>query len=155
MALVGPVFFDTSVLVTGLASAGPASHDAKRLMVAVTQGQVPSPSTAWHCCLEFYAVITRLPPEFRVLPDRARHLLREQILTKLAIQDLPAERRGELVDSLERDAVFGGRTYDLYIAEIARSIGARTVVTGNRRHFAGLSRYGVRVMTPEEAAQEI
>lgn len=155
MALVGTVFFDTSVLVAGLATAGSSGEASRRLMIAVGQDQLPRRATAWHCCLEFYAVTTRLPLEYRLVPQRALKLLREQILARFEVLDLPAARRSGFVDSLDQEAVVGGQTYDLHIAEIARSSGVGAVVTGNRRHFKSLLRHGVRVVTPEEAALEI
>jgi hypothetical protein len=46
----------------------------------------------------------------------------------------------------------GGRIYDAHIAEIARLGGARTVITGNTRHFKGLAAQGITVLT---AAAEV
>ena len=65
------VFLDTSVILAGLVDFGPQSAPAQQLMHAVAEKRVPSPATAWHCCLEFYSVATRLPPEFRLTPDDA------------------------------------------------------------------------------------
>ncbi len=51
--------------------------------------------TAWHCCLEFFSVATRLPPEYRLAPREALQLLDSEVFERLAIEDLPApiERR--------------------------------------------------------------
>ena len=65
------VFLDTSVLLAGLIDFGPQSAPAQTLMHAVAEKRVDRPATAWHCCLEFFSVATRLPPEFRVSPDDA------------------------------------------------------------------------------------
>jgi len=48
-------------------------------MDAVANGQIERPLTAWHCCLEFYSVTTRLPEEYRLEPEIALRLLREEI----------------------------------------------------------------------------
>jgi len=48
----------------------------------------------------------------------------------------------------------GGRVYDAHIAEAARLAGAELVVTENRRHFVPLMRYGIRVLTAAEFADE-
>jgi hypothetical protein len=40
---------------------------------------VPAAATAWHCCLEFFSVATRLPPEFRVSPRDAATLVEEEV----------------------------------------------------------------------------
>jgi hypothetical protein len=68
MALVGPVFFDTSVLLAGLIELGPGSEPAQAILDAITERQLGRVHTAWHCCPEFYAVSTRLPVEFRLIP---------------------------------------------------------------------------------------
>jgi len=66
-------FLDTSVLLAGILDFGPQSAPAQSIMHAVAEQIVQSPATAWHCCLEFYSVATRLPSEFRLTPaDGAR-----------------------------------------------------------------------------------
>jgi hypothetical protein len=40
--------------------------------------------------------------------------------------------------------------YDAHIAEVARSAGARVIVTDNRRHFLAALRHGIKVETPGE-----
>ena len=68
-------FLDTSVLLAGLIDFGPQSAPAQSLMHAVAEKQVKTAATAWHCCLEFFSVATRLPPEYRVTPSDAVALL--------------------------------------------------------------------------------
>src|SRR5262249_32881595 len=48
-------FLDTSVLLAGLIDFGPQSAPAQMLLHAVAEKQVADPSTAWHCCLEFFS----------------------------------------------------------------------------------------------------
>ena len=144
------VFLDTSVLLAGLIDFGPQSAPAQSLMHAVAEKRVASPATAWHCCLEFFSVATRLPPEFRVTPADAVRLLEEEVFGRMAVHDLPAADRLAALRSAARDAVTGGRIYDAHIAEIARAAGAAVVVTDNRRHFLSALRYDMRVETPLE-----
>jgi hypothetical protein len=49
-----------------------------------------------------------------------------------------------------RERIAGGRIYDAHIAEVARSAGARVIVTDNRRHFVSALRHGIKVETPSE-----
>ena len=84
------VFLDTSVLLAGLVDFGPQSAPAQSLLHEVAERRVTAPATAWHCCLEFFSVATRLPPEFRVSPADAVRLLQEEILSRIAVHDLPA-----------------------------------------------------------------
>ncbi len=144
------IFLDTSVILAGLIDFGPQSAPAQSLMHAVAERRVQSPATAWHCCLEFYSVATRLPPEFRVSPVEAVTLLEEEVFGRLAIHDLPAVDRLPMLRGAAHDAIAGGRIYDSHIADVARASGARVVVTDNRRHFLSALRYDLRVETPAE-----
>ena len=144
------VFLDTSVLLAGLIDFGPQSAPAQSLMHAVAEGRVGGAATAWHCCLEFYSVSTRLPPEYRLSPADAAVLLEEEVFARLSIHDLPASNRLTAVRAAARDQVAGGRIYDAHIAEIARAAGAAVVVTDNRRHFLSALRYDMRIETPAE-----
>ncbi len=144
------VFLDTSVLLAGLVDFGPQSAPAQSILHAVAEKTIQSPGTAWHCCLEFYSVATRLPPEFRLTPDDANELLREEVFGRLTVHDLPAEERLGLFATSARDRIAGGRVYDAHIAEVARAAGAKIIVTDNRRHFLASFRHGIKVETPAE-----
>ena len=143
-------FLDTSVLLAGLIDFGPQSAPAQMLMHAVAEKRTPGASTAWHCCLEFYSVATRLPPEYRVTPADAVTLLQEEVFSRIAVHDLPGAARLGMLQAAARDAITGGRVYDAHIAEVARAAGATVVITDNRRHFLSALRYDMRVETPSE-----
>jgi predicted nucleic acid-binding protein len=149
------VFFDTSVLIAGIIDFGRGPHHALLLMDAVADGRIESPLTAWHCCLEFYSVTTRLPEEYRLDPEVALQLLREEVLARFSVHDLPSELREEFLVSTVGEGTMGGRIYDAHIAEIARQAGARLVATENRRHFTPLLRHGIRVLVSAELANEL
>ena len=144
------VFLDTSVLLAGLVDFGPQSAPAQSLLHAVAEKRMPAPATAWHCCLEFFSVSTRLPPEFRVSPEDAVRLLTEEVFARMIVHDLPASDRLPMLTVAARDGTAGGRIYDTHIAEVARAAGAAVVVTDNRRHFMAALRHGIRVETPAE-----
>ena len=144
------VFLDTSVLLAGLIDFGPQSAPAQSLLHAVAEKTVHAPATAWHCCLEFFSVATRLPPEFRLSPADAAALLQEEVFSRMSVDDLPAVERAPMLRAAARDGIAGGRIYDAHIAEVARAVGADVVVTDNRRHFLSALRYGMRVETPSE-----
>ena len=144
------VFLDTSVLLAGLIDFGPQSAPAQTLLHSVAEKRIPSPATAWHCCLEFFSVATRLPPEFRIAPSDATVLLQDEVFARMAVHDLPAADRMGMLQAAARDGIAGGRIYDAHIAEIARSVKATVIVTDNRRHFLSALRYGIRVETPTE-----
>jgi predicted nucleic acid-binding protein len=144
------VFLDTSVLLAGLVDFGPQSAPAQSMLHAVAEKQIPSVGTAWHCCLEFFSVSTRLPPEFRLTPADAARLLEDEIFARMTVHDLPDTDRLPMVRAAARDDTAGGRIYDAHIAEVARAAGAAVVVTDNRRHFLAALRHGIRVETPAE-----
>jgi predicted nucleic acid-binding protein len=153
--VVAPVFFDTTVLVAGLIDLGAVSHSPQTIMTAIADGQLKRPLTAWHCCLEFYSVATRLPPELRLGAADAVRLLEEEVMARFEIVDLPPPERKRFVRDAARDAVTGGRVYDLHIAEVARAHRARLVVTDNPRHFSSLLRYDIRVLSTPEFVDEL
>ena len=144
------VFLDTSVLLAGLVDFGPQSAPAQSLMHAVAEKRLSPASTAWHCCLEFFSVATRLPAEFRLTPSDAALLLQSEVFSRMAVHDLPASARAPMLQAAAGDGIAGGRIYDTHIAEIARAAGANVVVTDNRRHFLTALRHGMRVETPAE-----
>jgi predicted nucleic acid-binding protein len=144
------VFLDTSVLLAGLVDFGPQSAPAQSLMHAVAEQRITAPATAWHCCLEFFSLATRLPPEFRVTAADAVTLLQGEVFPRIAVHDLPAADRTVLLQAAAHDRIAGGRIYDAHIAEVARAAGANVVVTDNRRHFLSALRHGLRVETPSE-----
>ena len=144
------VFLDTSVLLAGLVDFGPQSAPAQSLLHAVAEKQVVGAGTAWHCCLEFFSVSTRLPAEYRLTPADAAQLVEDEIFGRMAVHDLPAGDRVAMIKAAVHDNTAGGRIYDAHIAEVARSAGATVVVTDNRRHFMAALRHGMRVETPAE-----
>jgi predicted nucleic acid-binding protein len=146
------VFLDTSVLLAGMVDFGPQSAPAQSVLHAVAEKQVSGAATAWHCCLEFFSVATRLPPEFRLGPADAVRLLQEEVFARMAVHDLPARDRLPMLAALAQDGIAGGRVYDAHIAEVARAAGAAVIVTDNRRHFLAALRHGLRVETPPEFA---
>jgi predicted nucleic acid-binding protein len=143
-------FLDTSVLLAGLVDFGAQSTPAHHILSAVANRKLSGASTAWHCCLEWYSVATRLPPEYRLTPRDAAQLLETEVLARLTVRDLPAGDRTALLQAAVADQIAGGRLYDAHIAAVARSVGATVIVTDNRRHFLTSLRHGIRVETPTE-----
>ena len=147
-------FLDTSVLLSGLIDFGPQSAPAQEVLHAVAERKLNA-GTAWHCCLEFYSVATRLPPEFRLAPKDACLLLQEEVFGRMTVSDLPSDIRVGFLRMAAEEGIGGGRIYDAHIAEVARSAGARVIVTDNRRHFLIVLRHGIRVETAGEFAREL
>jgi len=148
------VFLDTSVLLGGTIDVGPSSRAAQNVMDAIADGKVERPLTAWHCCLEYYAVATRLPEELRLSPPDALRLVEEEILGRFVVVDLPPRDRHSFLKSSVAQRVAGGRLYDAHIAAIARSSDASVIVTENVRHFRSSPGDPLRVLTAAEFLAE-
>src|SRR5258706_8253355 len=138
------VFLDTSVILAGLIDFGPQSAPSQSLMHGVAEKRIQDAATAWHCCLEFFSVATRLPPEFRVTPSDACLLLQEEVFARFSVHDLPVTGRFPMLQAAARDGVAGGRIYDTHIAETARATAATVILPENRRHFLSGLRYRIR-----------
>ena len=149
MATLSSCFLDTTILLGGLIDFGTTDH-SQRIFNAVAEGRMKEVHSAWHCCLEFYSVSTRLPEEFRLAPSDAVLLIEQEIMPRLQIHQLPENSRRGFFRSAAADRIAGGRIYDTHIGEVARSAGCQILVTENRRHFASLLRHGLSVLTAEE-----
>ncbi len=154
-ALRGPFFIDTNLLVHGTVKFAAESGAAIRVMDAAIAGRLGPVGTAWHCCLEFFAVSTRLPAEYRLTPSNALQIIEEDFVPRLEIHDFDGTRRASFLSEVRLQGVVGARIYDTHIAEVARQSGCETFITGNGRHFTALQRHGIRVLTADEMASEI
>jgi hypothetical protein len=150
-----PFFLDTSILLGGLIEMGEPSRFPQALMSAVVAGKIAPVCTAWHCCLEFLSVSTRLPPELRLTLPMALRLVEEEVLARFEVRELPADARPAFLRAVASDRIGGGRVYDAHIAEVARAARAGWVVTENRRHFTSLLRHGIKVVTAEELVSQM
>jgi predicted nucleic acid-binding protein len=144
------VFLDSSVLVAGLIDFGAESAPAQSILHAVAERHITSVGTAWHCCLEFFSVSTRLPAEYRLAAADAIQLIESEVFGRMGVLELPAGDRLTMLKAAAQEQMTGGRIYDAHIAHVARAAGATMIVTDNRRHFLASLRYGIRVETPTE-----
>lgn len=155
MAVTDAAFLDTSVLLAGLIELDAGAPAAQEIMEALERGRLRRTMTAWHCCLEFYSVSTRLPEELRLDPADALRLLEEEVLARIQVHDLPRKEQRTMLQSAAREGIAGGRIYDAHIAATALAARARVVVTDNRRHFLTLLAHGIEVLTTKELADRL
>lgn len=143
-------FLDTSILVGGCIDFGASSQASMALLDRVAERHVRNAATAWHCCLEFYSVVTRLPEEYRLSPQTAQEFVMEEIIRRLGIRMLDAERREDFFIDSARLNIRGGRIYDHHIGTVALGGNASVIVTENKKHFALFENKNLPVMTAAE-----
>jgi len=107
---------DTSVVVAAFAS----WHEGHERAAEVLALGVRLPA---HCALEFYSVLTRLPPPHRVAGALARDFLLSRFTEPWLTLD-PADHP-TLVRRLVDTAIAGGAAYDGLVALTAARHGAR------------------------------
>ena len=143
-------FLDTSILIGGCIDFGVSSESPIKLLDRIAEKSVRNAATAWHCCLEFYSVATRLPEEYRLSPETARDFVIEEIMGRLDIRTLDAERREDFLDDSARLNIRGGRLYDHHIGIVALNAKTSVIVTENKKHFAPYENNNLSVMTAAE-----
>jgi len=143
-------FLDTSILVGGMIDFGPSSKFPMKILDRIAEQQIRDATTAWHCCLEFYSVCTRLPEEYRLAPQTAREFVIEEIMGRLGIRTLDAGGREDFFIDSARLHIRGGRIYDHHIGSIALNGNASVIITENKKHFAPFEHKGLPVLSAEE-----
>lgn len=143
-------FLDTSILVGGLIDFGASSKAPMVLLDRVAEKNIRNATTAWHCCLEFYSVATRLPEEYRLPAETAREFVIEEIMGRLGIRALDAARREDFLIDSARLNICGGRIYEHHIGSVAHSGKASVIITENKKHFLSFEAKGLPVLTAEE-----
>ncbi|TVR56222.1 MAG: PIN domain-containing protein [Spirochaetaceae bacterium] len=140
---------DTSVLVAALHANHPFHLTAAEWLNHSFENH--EVIVAHHSVLEAYAVLTRLPPEYRLTPSEAVTVLRETLEKNAAIAPFSGLSIWKVIQRLGDDAASGGAAYDAFIIEILAAAGAEAIATGNAREFRRLSR-GVQIIDPYERA---
>ncbi len=138
---------DTSVIIPALL--GWHEHHAAALPIvtaALAEADpviVPVPAL-----VEAFAVLTRLPPPWRIRPAATRRLLADTFRGRSRIVGLDGDEVWTLLDEVLVSDVSGGATYDAHIAACARKAGAERLATFNRRHFERLDLGEVALLVP-------
>ncbi len=88
-----------------------------------------------HSILEAYAVLTRLPGEFRIDGIEAKQLLESTIRPNMIIAKFDASSIWDYITTLVNQSATGGNSYDAFIAGILKNHGADAIATFNTRHF--------------------
>ena len=142
------VAFDTSVLVPALLAAHEHHEAAHRLLQRALQGPhqivVPVPAV-----FETYAVLTRLPPPWRLDGATAERLLHGTLGGRAALATTPNDDTvWSTVRDLARAGLVGSISHDAHIVACVRAAGAEELATYNRRDFERLDLGELRLIAP-------
>lgn len=143
------VFLDTNVFVSGLLDVS-ADSACRSILEALEARRLRSCVTAWHCCLEFFSVTTRLPPEYRLSAEAAITLLAEHVFDRVEVRGLPVEDAIAWLKRLGGSEVRGGLIYDAHLAQIAQRAGCAILVTSNLSDFRHVAPPRIEILSPRQ-----
>jgi predicted nucleic acid-binding protein len=125
---------DSSVLVAGVH----ANHPLHAVAAGWLIKNIPLHEliVSHHSILETYAVLTRLPGELRLTGPEAKRLLESTVKPNMRVADFSSSSIWDCIESLVNHSALGGRSYDVFIAEILRKSGVQSIATINTRHFS-------------------
>jgi predicted nucleic acid-binding protein len=98
--------------------------------------------------VEAYAVLTRLPPPYRLAPADTLFLLETNFVTERRLISLSENAYKSLLRESAGLGIAGGKVYDAVIAECALQAGVDAVLTLNERHFQNLGRGRFKLVVP-------
>jgi predicted nucleic acid-binding protein len=136
---------DTSCLVAAACS-WHEHHEATAADVAARAGRREKVLMAAPVLLEAYAVLTRLPPPYRLKPGDALAVL-EGSWGDAKLVAVPPGETWSLLRTLPERGIAGGGSYDAMIVACARRARADVILTWNVRHFERLAE-DIDVMSP-------
>ena len=145
------VFLDTNVFVSGLLDVSKGSA-CRSILLALESRRLRSCVTAWHCCLEFFSVTTRLPPEYRLSPEAAIALLTEHVFDRVQVEGLPVGDAVSWLKTLGGSDVRGGLVYDAHLGQVAHRAGCAILVTSNLTDFRQVAPHGIEILSPRQFA---
>ena len=143
------VFLDTNIFVSGLLEVS-ADSACRDILVALANRRPRFGVTAWHCCLEFFSVTTRLPPDYRLSAETAIALLTEHVFNRVDVVDLKVEDAVAWLTNQAASKIRGGLIYDAHLAQIAARAGCAAVVTQDIADFRLVAPPGVEILSPQQ-----
>lgn len=100
--------------------------------------------------VEAYAVLTRLPPPYRLSPADALALVEENFIQSSRMITLAARSYRTFLRRARDEGIRGGRTYDAVIATCALQARASALLTFNKSHFLPFEKQGIAIVVPGE-----
>ena len=101
-----------------------------------------------HVLAECFAVLTRLPPPFRIAPPQARELLAVNFSESADIAEVSKQDVWAALKHAADRGFGGGRVYDAIIAHSTARCGATVMLTWNIKDYLVVAPAGLEVRTP-------
>jgi predicted nucleic acid-binding protein len=98
--------------------------------------------------IETYAVLTRLPPPYRLSPADTWTLLEANFITATRIVALAGRAYRTLLRRAPHEGIVGGRIYDTVIATCAMKAKVAVLLTFNETHFLPFTAWGLEIVIP-------
>lgn len=128
------VLFDTSVLVAALIDSHPQYPMAFPWLLKAKRGEIKGYLGA-HTLAELYAILSSLPTQRKISTTDIWRLVQESILTDFEVVELTKSDYRIILESLARNNIRGGATYDALIAHAASKAKVDKLLTFNANHF--------------------
>lgn len=138
---------DTSCMIAAVC-AWHEDHEASRNEIERRLRQAEPMLVAGPALIEAYAVLTRLPPPYRLAPGDALALLEANFVELGRIVVLEPDGYEALLRDAPSAGIAGGRTYDAVIAACAIKARASTILTLNEQHFSQFAGPGLEIAAP-------
>lgn len=122
----------------------------RAILEALASRRLRTGVTAWHCCLEFFSLTTRLPPDYRLSAEASIALLTEHVFNRVEVVDLPVEDAVAWLKRQQASEVRGGLIYDAHLAQIAHRAGCVILVTTNLADFRQVTPPGIEILSPQQ-----
>ena len=102
-----------------------------------------------HSVLEAYAVLTRLPAQYRLSPVEAHAVLTGTLRENTILAPYDENTIWDMIDTMVQTPVSGGSSYDLFIIEILKLAKVDYIATYNTKDFRRLAKT-IRIVDPLE-----
>ena len=138
---------DTSVIIAAVHANHPVHLSSARWLDATFDEH--DVVVAHHSLLEAYAVLTRLPDQYRVAPGEAEIVLRETVEEHARLAPFAAESMWDIIARLTAIPAAGGASYDAFIIRLLSEAGVDVIATYNADDFRRLAP-SMRIADPAE-----
>ncbi|MBI1742654.1 PIN domain-containing protein [Candidatus Acetothermia bacterium] len=128
------VLLDTSVLVAALVESHPNHVQALPWVQRAKRTEIEGMIAA-HSLAELYAVLTSLPVRPRILPETAWRLIQENLFSDFEIITLSKADYRAVLQTLAKNQISGGATYDALITRAAEKAQVDRLLTLNADDF--------------------